>query len=148
MLQIQCTQQLAPKPLCHLDCTIVSEPRRQKTGLRCFRPRPTQIRMRRLSKWLEAWNFVFRKERDCTIGVAKTKALISFAVTTKLICVFVFAYAKIRFSHVAAHLVLNHLCHQNSSINKLQIYSLIPIVLPLSDSENDMIIISLYWQGS
>ena len=29
----------------------------------------------------------------------KTKALISFAVTAKLICVFVFAYAKSRFSH-------------------------------------------------
>ena len=40
---------------------------------------------------------------ECTICVAKTKALISFAVTAKLICVFVFAYAKIRFSHVAAH---------------------------------------------
>ena len=36
--------------------------------------------------------------RNCTIlviiiHVAKTKALISFAVTAKLICVFVFAYA-------------------------------------------------------
>ena len=31
--------------------------------------------------------------------MAKTKALISFAVTAKLICVFVFAYAKNRFSH-------------------------------------------------
>ena len=41
---------------------------------------------------------------DCTIRVAKTKALISFAVTPKLICVFVFAYAKKRFSHDAAHL--------------------------------------------
>ena len=30
--------------------------------------------------------------------VAKTKALISFAVTAKLICVFVFAYAKSLFS--------------------------------------------------
>ena len=40
---------------------------------------------------------------DCTIYVAKTKALISFAVTAKLICVFVFAYAKSRFSHDAAH---------------------------------------------
>ena len=79
------------------------EPRRQKTGLRGFRPGPTQIRLRRLRKWLEAWNFVFRKERDCTSRVAKTKALISFAVSAKLICVFVFAYAKIRFSHVAAH---------------------------------------------
>ena len=39
---------------------------------------------------------------DCTIRIAKTKALISFAVTAKLICVFVFAYAKIRFSHDAA----------------------------------------------
>ena len=35
--------------------------------------------------------------------VAKTKALISFAVTAKLICVFVFAYADCWFSHVAAH---------------------------------------------
>ena len=31
--------------------------------------------------------------------VAKTKALISCAVTAQLICVFVFAYAKSRFSH-------------------------------------------------
>ena len=34
----------------------------------------------------------------------KTKALISFAVTVKLICVFVFAYTKSRFSHDAAHI--------------------------------------------
>ena len=31
---------------------------------------------------------------DCTILIAKTKALISCAVTAQLICVFVFAYAK------------------------------------------------------
>ena len=36
--------------------------------------------------------------------VAKTKALISFAVTAKLICVFVFAYVKSRFSHDAAQI--------------------------------------------
>ena len=42
-------------------------------------------------------------KRYCTIRVAKTKALISFAVTAKLICVFVFAYAKNRFSHNKAH---------------------------------------------
>ena len=41
--------------------------------------------------------------------VAKTKALISFAVTAKLTCVFVFAYAKSRFSHDEAHL-----CHVTS----------------------------------
>ena len=45
--------------------------------------------------------------RDCTINGAKTKALISFAVTAKLICVFVFAYAKSRFSHDAALIELN-----------------------------------------
>ena len=43
---------------------------------------------------------------DCTIFVAKTKALISFAVTAKLICVFVFAYAKRWFSHDAAQMIL------------------------------------------
>ena len=37
--------------------------------------------------------------------MAKTKALISFAVTAKLICVFVFAYAKHWFSHDAAQMV-------------------------------------------
>ena len=39
------------------------------------------------------------KEVEKLYYVAKTKAQISFAVTAKLICVFVFAYAKSRFSH-------------------------------------------------
>ena len=38
--------------------------------------------------------------------IVKTKALISFPVTPKLICVFVFAYAKKQFSHDKAHFVL------------------------------------------
>ena len=42
---------------------------------------------------------------NCTIHVVKTKALISFAVTAKVICVFVFSYAKSRFSHDAAHFI-------------------------------------------
>ena len=42
------------------------------------------------------------KKWKCTISVAKTKAQISFAVTAKLICVFVFAYADCLFSHEAA----------------------------------------------
>ena len=42
---------------------------------------------------------------DCTIYGAKAKALISHAVTVKLICAFVFAYAKSRFSHDAAHIL-------------------------------------------
>ena len=47
-------------------------------------------------RWSEDGNFGFRKKRDCTIRIAKTKALISFAVmisfavTAKLICAFVF----------------------------------------------------------
>ena len=44
----------------------------------------------------------FKKERDCTIYVAKTKALISCAATVQLI--FVFTYAKSRFSHDMAHI--------------------------------------------
>ena len=39
----------------------------------------------------------------CTIYVAKTKVLISWTVTTQLICAFVFAYAKSRISNDAAH---------------------------------------------
>ena len=43
--------------------------------------------------------------RKSTIPVAKTKALISFTVTAKLTCVFVFAYADCWFSHEAVHLI-------------------------------------------
>ena len=50
--------------------------------------------------------FGFRKQKDCTIYEAKTKALISCAVTTQLICVFVFAFAKSRFSHNEAHIII------------------------------------------
>ena len=66
----------------------INEPRRQKTGLQGFRPGPTQTGLCNYWRWLEAWNFRFRKKRNCTIRIAKTKALISFAVTAKLICVF------------------------------------------------------------
>ena len=45
----------------------------RKTGLRGFRPGPTQIRLPPLRKLLEAWNFVFRKERDCTIRCSENK---------------------------------------------------------------------------
>ena len=39
----------------------------------------------------------------CYYYAAKTKALISCAITAQLICTFVFAYLKSRFSHDAAH---------------------------------------------
>ena len=57
------------------------------------------------------------------VYVAKTKALISFAVTAKLICVFVFAYAKIRFSHNEAHIVSNYKENKTNGIELLEIYS-------------------------
>ena len=81
------------------------EPRCEKTGLRGFRPGVTN-RAAQPHKMARSLKF-HRKKRDCTIYVAKIKALISFAVTAKLICVFVFAYAKSWFSHDAAHLILN-----------------------------------------
>ena len=82
----------------------IYEPRCEKTGLQGFRPGSTQTRLYSYRRWLEAGNFVSKKKRDCTIRVAKTKTLINFAVTVKLICVFVFAYAKSRFSLNEAHM--------------------------------------------
>ena len=49
--------------------------------------------------------FAVESREYCTICVAKTKALISFAVTANLICAFVFAYADCWFSHAAAHFI-------------------------------------------
>ena len=76
------------------------EPRREKTCLPGFQPGPTQTGLYTRRRWLEAGNFGFRKIRECTICVAKTKVLISCAVTAQQICAFVFAYAKSQFSHV------------------------------------------------
>ena len=66
----------------------------KKTGLRGFRPGLTQTGLCSYRRRQEAWNFAFRKKRDCTICVAKTNALVSCAVTAQLICAIVFAYAK------------------------------------------------------
>ena len=52
----------------------------------------------------------------------KTKALISFAVTAKLICAFVFAYAKGRFSHDKAH---KQETQENSCKNSADIASIL-----------------------
>ena len=76
----------------------------------------TQTRLHSHWRWLEAWNFVCRKKRYCTIQVAKTKALISFAVTAKLICVFVFAYEKRWFSRELSFLASNFLLWLCSSV--------------------------------
>ena len=59
----------------------------------------------------------------CTIYVAKTKALMSCVVTAQLICAFVFAYAKNRFSHDAAHIikVLNLRTTTNFTVKTLKL---------------------------
>ena len=42
------------------------EPRCEKSGLLGIRPDPTQTGLYNNRRWLEAWNFGFRKERDCS----------------------------------------------------------------------------------
>ena len=87
---------------------IQNEPVHEKTNNLGFRPGLTQTRLCSHRSRLEARNFGFKKKRDCTIYVAKTKALISFAVTAKLICAFVFAYADCWFSHALAQIIEDH----------------------------------------
>ena len=74
-----------------------------------FRTRSDTNQAVQVQKMVRVWKFWLknRKRRDPTIQVAKTKVLISFAVTTKLICAFVFAYAKCWFSCDAAHIVFS-----------------------------------------
>ena len=77
-----------------------------------FRPGPTQTGHYSCKRWLEARKFGLSIKVEglyFPIYVAKTKALISCMVTTQLICAFVFAYAKSRFSHNAAHIIF--CCH-------------------------------------
>ena len=82
------------------------EPVHEKTNNLGFRPGTTQTGLYSHRRWLEAGNFGFGNKRNCTTHVAKTKALISCAVTAKLICAFVFAYADCWFSHAVAHILL------------------------------------------
>ena len=63
---------------------------------------------------------------SCTIRVAKTKTLISFAVTAKLICAFVFAYADCSFSHAAAHIIILGAKVKHQQLNGLIMEMLIP----------------------
>ena len=66
---------------------LANQPWHEKSGLQGLTQTDLYSRISRL----EASNFRFKKKRNSTIRVAKTKALISFAVTAKLICAFVFA---------------------------------------------------------
>ena len=102
---------------------ISYEPRCEKTGLRGFRPGPTQTGLYSHRRLLETWDFRFRKKRNCTtcIRVSKTKALISFAVTAKLICVFVFAYAKagLLYHHIQLFIRNKHVKNDGNTISGL-----------------------------
>ena len=105
-----------------------NEPRCEKTDLRGFRPGSTQTGLYNHRRLLEAWNFGFKKKRDCTIYVAKTKVLISSAVTTQLICVLVFVYAKYRFSHNEAQI------KSGSKLPSFNIHvyrNCLPIIIPV-----------------
>ena len=86
-----------------------------------FPPGPTQTKLYKYRGWLETGNFGNRKKKNCTICVAKTNALISFAITAKLICAFVFAYAKSWFSHDAAQIVVD------STVSPCYVYSSLAI---------------------
>ena len=84
----------------------IYEPVHEKTNNLGFRPGPTQTGLYSHRRWIEAENFGFRKQGNCTIRLVKTKALISFAVTAKLICAFVFTYADCWLSHVVAYMFI------------------------------------------
>ena len=79
---------------------LQDEPRCEKTGLRGFRPGPTKTGLFSHRRWLQTGNFGFRKQRDCTIQG-----------DDQLLCVFVFAYAKSRFSHDKAHMLCLKIAH-------------------------------------
>ena len=74
---------------------------------------------------------------NCTIRVAKTKALISFAVTAKLVCAFIFAYARCLFSHdVAANKMLK-MCKEIATAIKVMAAAItanIPCLLHIHQS--------------
>ena len=93
------------------------EPRREKTNNLGFRTGPTQTELYKHRRWLEAGNFGFSKQRNCTKCLAKTKALISFEVTAKLICVFVFAYADCWFSRAVAHFQVCYSSYEEDTTN-------------------------------
>ena len=58
----------------------------------------------KLQKQARSLKFRSKVEEELYYPSSENKGVISFAVTAKLICVFVFAYADCWFSHEAAHI--------------------------------------------
>ena len=71
-----------------------------------FRTRSDTNQPVQLEKMARSLKFQIYEERNCTISEAKTKALISCAVTAQLICAFFLAKAVIFFFffHGVAHI--------------------------------------------
>ena len=73
------------------------------------------------SRGVEAWNFGFKMNKDLVTSGVKRKALIIFAVTVRLICIFVFANATNvnHFSHDVSHINVHEPCikHINKKVN-------------------------------
>ena len=67
--------------------------------------------------------FRILEEEGLYYPCSENKGVISFAFTAKLICVFVFAYAKSRFSHDAAHLIMILICSGRESGESIDIYA-------------------------
>ena len=103
---------------------LTYEPRHE---IYVFRTGPTQSELHKYRRWLEAVTFGFRKYREYIIRVAKIKALISFAVTAKLICAFVFAYADRWFSHVVAQIIKDLYRHTDEYLSLLSVYGNVDI---------------------
>ena len=92
------------RPLSLGKLWVQPEPHHEKTCLQGVRPGPSQTGLCNYRKQIRGLKFPHLKCRGTVLSVAKTKVLISCTLTTQLICTFVFAYGKIRFSHDAAHL--------------------------------------------
>ena len=81
---------------------------REKTNNLGFRPGPTQTGLYSHRSRLETLNFGFKKKKELYYPCSENKGVISFRVTAKLVCAFVFLYANCWFSNAAAHLLFEH----------------------------------------
>ena len=81
-------------------------------------------------------------KKDCTICAAKTKVLISCAVTAQLICGFVFAYANCCFSHAVAH-VIDHPTFMAVSVKF--IVTMISLAQRLTSLKTIILLVDLYF---
>ena len=93
----------------HMECCILFYPLRfmpthEKACLWGLRSSLTQSDLYCHRRRLEASNFRLKKKKNSNIHGAKTKMLISCAVTAQLICVFAFADVKGRFPPHATHM--------------------------------------------